>query len=160
MKQSILDILIYLFEHYMDDESEFGLDHEVIGVELREAGFDPMQVNKAFEWLEGLALQQAGNSEDRAQALNSIRVYTCQEANKLDLESRGFLLFLEQVGVLDPRSRELVIDRLMALETDDIDLEQVKWVALMVLFNQPGQEEAFSWMEDLVMDEFNSAVLH
>jgi len=24
---------------------------------------------------------------------------------------------------------------------------------LMVLFNQPGQEAAFAWMEDLVFDE-------
>jgi Smg protein len=160
MKPSILDILIYLFEHYMDEESEYGLDHEVIGVELREAGFEPLQINKAFEWLEGLALQQSGSKEEKKQASNSIRVYTRHEVNKLDLESRGFLMFLEQVGVLDARSRELVIDRLMALETDDIDLEQVKWVALMVLFNQPGHEEAFSWMEDLVMDEYSSAVLH
>jgi Smg protein len=54
---------------------------------------------------------------------------------------------------LDPTTRELVIDRVMALETDDIDLDQLKWVVLMVLFNQPGHEAAFAWMEDLVFNE-------
>jgi Smg protein len=40
----------------------------------------------------------------------------------------------------------------MALEDDDIDLDQLKWVVLMVLFNQPGHESAYAWMEDLVID--------
>ena len=40
----------------------------------------------------------------------------------------------------------------MALESEDISLEQLKWVALLVLFNQPGQEAAFAWMHDLVYD--------
>ena len=30
--------------------------------------------------------------------------------------------------------------------------EDVKWVVLMVLFNQPGQEANYAWMEDLMFD--------
>ena len=41
----------------------------------------------------------------------------------------------------------------MALEEADIDLEEVKWVVLMVLFNQPGQEANYAWMEDLMFEE-------
>ena len=40
----------------------------------------------------------------------------------------------------------------MALKTDEFDLGQLKWVILMVLFNQPGEEAAYAWMEDLVFD--------
>ncbi len=40
----------------------------------------------------------------------------------------------------------------MALETGDVDLEQLKWVVLMVLFNQPGKEDVYAFMEDLVLD--------
>jgi Smg protein len=47
----------------------------------------------------------------------------------------------------------------MALDIDGIDLRQLKWVILMVLFNQPGKEAAFAWMEDIVMDDVN-AILH
>jgi Smg protein len=46
----------------------------------------------------------------------------------------------------------------MALDGDDIDLEKLKWVVLMVLFSQPGQETAFARMEDLVFDERPGAV--
>ena len=62
-------------------------------------------------------------------------------------------MFLEQTAVLDHNTREMVIDRVMALESEEIDLEQLKWVVLMVLFNQPGREAAYAWMEDLVFDE-------
>jgi len=75
-----------------------------------------------------------------------------QEVSRLDVECRGFLMFLEQAGILTPASRELVIDRLMALDEDEIDLDTLKWVVLMVLFSQPGQEEACAWMENLVFE--------
>ncbi len=70
----------------------------------------------------------------------SFRIYSDEECGKLDTECRGFLLFLEQMGVLDHATREMVIDRVMALDSEEVDLEQLKWVILMVLFNQPGQE--------------------
>jgi Smg protein len=76
----------------------------------------------------------------------------------LDLESRGFLMFLEQMGILTPSSRELVIDRVLALDANDVDIEQLKWVLLMVLFNEPGQEAAYAWMEDLVFDNIASTL--
>ena len=52
-----------------------------------------------------------------------------------------------------------LVDRLLALETPDIDVEQIKWVVLMVLFSQPGQELAYARMEDLVFEE-SAGALH
>mgnify|MGYP001379992511 CR=1 FL=1 len=77
----------------------------------------------------------------------------------LDAASRGYLLHLEQVGILKPQQRELVIDRLLALDNEEIDVEQTKWVVMMVLFSQPGQREAFAKMEDLVYAD-DSAWVH
>jgi Smg protein len=114
-----------------------------------EAGFPGHEVSKAFTWLEGLA-EQNEDALAGTQGVTSMRVYTSQECEKIDIESRGFLLFLEQVGVLDALNRELIIDRVMALDMEEFNLEQLKWVILMVLFNQRGQEEIFAWMEDVV----------
>jgi Smg protein len=60
---------------------------------------------------------------------------------------------------LQPAQRELVIDRLLALDHDEIDVEQAKWVVMMVLFSQPGQQEAYAKMEDLVFAD-DSAWVH
>jgi Smg protein len=62
-------------------------------------------------------------------------------------------MYLEQIGILSPMHRELVIDRLMALDAAEIDVEDIKWVVLMVLFSQPGEEAAYARMEDLVFEE-------
>lgn len=153
MKESVFDILMYLFENYMNDESELDQDRDELKDELLEAGFRHNEIHKAFEWLEGLVELQGDPGELPLQHPLALRIYSDQECAKLDTDSRGFLLFLEQMGVLDPISRELVIDRVMALDSDDVDLDQLKWVVLMVLFNQPGREAAFAWMEDLVLDE-------
>lgn len=158
MKEDILEVLMYLFENYMNDEIEFDTDEESLRTELEQAGFHKTEISKAFVWLEGLAGLQ-DSSEPLAFNAKSIRIYTDVEVEKLDLDSRGFLMFLEQTGVLDHNTREMVVDRVMALESEEIDLEQLKWVVLMVLFNQPGREAAYAWMEDLVFDE-SPGVLH
>ena len=48
--------------------------------------------------------------------------------------------------------------RAMALESEDFDLDQMKWVVMMVLFNQPGEEAAYTWMEDLVLDSMTGSL--
>jgi Smg protein len=154
MKEDVLDVLMYLFENYMDDDISMEADPESLKTQLSEAGFLSTEINKAFTWLEDLSVLQEDAEAHPSHAGRSIRVFSPTEEKKLDVECRGFLIFLEQMGVLNTASRELVIDRIMALETPDIDLSQVKWVVLMVLFNQPGLEEAFTWMENMVMEEF------
>lgn len=156
MKENMFDVLMYLFEHYyMEDESRPAPDREMLQTELLEAGFPPAEVNQAFDWLEGLANQQNLPLQEPLNTANSIRVFSREECERLDTESRGFLLFLEQMGILTATSRECVIERAMALDTVDFDLEQLKWVVLMVLFNQPGEEAAYAWMEDLVFDSLS-----
>jgi len=57
-------------------------------------------------------------------------------------------MYLENAGVLDAHRREMVIDRVMALDNQPVDLDDLKWIILMVLFTQKGQEANFAWMEN------------
>src|SRR5699024_420085 len=83
-----------------------------------------------------------------------VRVYAGPELDQLDNDRRGFLMLLEQHGVLDAGQRALVLDRGMALDQDDVDLARLNWVVLMVLFDQPGSDAASAWMEtQMFMDE-------
>lgn len=151
MKENMFDVLMYLFEHYyMDDESELSPDRESLHSELVEIGFPAAEINQAFEWLEDLSKQKP--VIEAPYTSSALRVFSDRENERLDAESRGFLLYLEQMGILTPSAREHVIDRVMALDTEDFDIGQLKWVILMVLFNQPGAEAAYAWMEDLVFD--------
>jgi len=156
MKETVMDVLMYLFDNYIEEEVEFSPDQESLKIQLKEAGFGGQQVDKAFDWLEGLALRKESNISVHLTDTKSLRLFNDNEIAKLDADCRGFLLYLEQADVLSVSERELVIDRVMALETDDIDLQKLKWVVLMVLFNQPDKEAAIAWMEDIVMDNINA----
>jgi Smg protein len=82
-----------------------------------------------------------------------MRIFTEEEQTRLDLDSRGLLVFLEQNEILTQRARELVIERALALDTPYISEEELKWIVLLVLMNQPGQETAFARMEDMVYND-------
>jgi len=159
MKEGVLDILIYLFENYFDADSDEGIepDRETLQQELEHAGFPATEVERALGWLEELAADPTRLHP--TPTTRAIRVFAALEQARLDTDCRGYLVHLEQVGILSPTQRELVIDRLMALDGDEIDIEKLKWVVLMVLFSQPGQETAFSRMEDLVFED-RSGALH
>jgi Smg protein len=151
MKENVLDVLMYLFENYFYDEPDEEPDRDGLEESLHLAGFSNGEIDKAFEWLDELA-EQRYQPEFAMRAEQPIRVFIDSETERLDTDCRDFLIYLSNVGILDPQRRELVIDRLLALESDEITLEDVKWVVLMVLFNQPGQEANYAWMEDLMFD--------
>jgi Smg protein len=148
----MMDILMYLFETYIHSDVELMVDQDELEEELLRAGFHQDEIYKALDWLEGLAALQ--NSDTRPAftvgAATSARIYTQSEMRRLDVTCRGFLLLLEQIKVLTPETREMVIDRVMGLETHDLQLDDLKWVILMVLFNVPGNENAYTQMEELL----------
>lgn len=157
MKENVLDVLMYLFESYVDAEEEPEPDQNELRDELSRAGFADSEIDRALDWLDGLAENQDVLTVS-PQGGRGTRIYNDVEHERLDAACRGFITYLEQIGILSPPQREILIDRLLALETPDIDVEQIKWVVLMVLFSQPGQELAYARMEDLVFDESGGAL--
>lgn len=156
----MFDILMYLFENYIHSETEIFVEQSELTDELLRAGFNHREIYKALDWLEQLADLQ---HSDECPYLNrvpgkSVRIYTQQECDKLDLTCRDFLMFLEQISVIDTTTREMVIDRIFALDKEIIELDDLKWVVLMVLFNVPGKEIAYAQMEDLLFEEQNGTI--
>jgi Smg protein len=157
MKENVLDVLLYLFETYVDAEEEPDTDQNELRNELVRAGFGDPEIDRALDWLDGLTDHQ-DSLVYNAQTENGMRIYGDIEQERLDSSCRGYIIYLEQIGILSPPQREILIDRLLALDSPDIDVEQIKWVVLMVLFSQPGQETAYARMEDLVFEEGAGAI--
>ncbi len=157
MKENVLDVLMYLFETYIDAEEEPEPDQNELRDELTRAGFGDSEIDRALNWLDGLT-DNHDSLRYNSQTGNGTRIYNDFELQRIDVAGRGFVTYLEQIGILSPTQREILIDRLLALESPDIDVEQIKWVVLMVLFSQPGQEMAYARMEDLVFEEEGAAV--
>lgn len=150
MDNTVFDILIYVFDHYMLEELPASAERESIARELTSAGFGNASVERALDWLADLAEERSRpNMSDHTRAM---RVFNEVELARLPVECRGMLYQLEHTGILTAHQREIVIDRLLALDAEELDIDKLKWVALMVLSSQPGEEAAYARMEDLVFD--------
>jgi Smg protein len=152
MTGSVLDILIYVFDRYMLDEAPEVPEREELARDLAYVGFTHANVERALDWLADLACVRERALLDSSidASAPAVRIFSEAELVRLSTECRGFLLTLERLGVLLPLQREIVIDRMLALDADELDTEQLKWVVLMVLSSQPGQDLAFQRLEDLV----------
>lgn len=159
MKENMLDVLLYLFEHCIEEGRDVAHDEEALKRMLKDAGFEQTEINKAFTWLEDLVQQREAQGGNAAPAERySFRVFSAQESGKLDKQCRGFLASLEQSDVLTPLTREIIIERAMAVDMDELDIERFKWIVMMVLANQPGVEHSYDWVETLVSDSMEHAV--
>ncbi len=149
MKTQVMDLLQYLFQGFQEQAVITLENNQRLVDELQQAGFSRQEIEAALNWIDGLI---DASSSDFVPLLDDqhTRIYHPFELQTLSLESRGFLCFLEQTGILDSHSREAVIDRAVALDTGyPIDLDQLKWVVGMVLFNIPGKEGAAIWLENI-----------
>ncbi|MEO0369268.1 MAG: DUF494 domain-containing protein, partial [Pseudomonadota bacterium] len=153
MKEDMLEVLMYLFENYIVDGVKFEPSQDELAKELAGAGFQSDEIAKAFIWLEEL-LQICEQSDNPTitQGSYSIRVYSAEERACLTLEGQTLLDRLVNLGILDFFSRETVIDRVMAIDSTEMDIDHIRWVVLMVLSNQPGFAEIAEWAEVIVTE--------
>ncbi|MCU7938028.1 MAG: DUF494 domain-containing protein [gamma proteobacterium symbiont of Bathyaustriella thionipta] len=153
MNTEVLDILMYLFETYLDNEESEIPSEESIRNELDKIGFQETKVTKAFDWLDDLSVLKDDFAYKDELESHSIRLFSPFEMDKLDKDARGILLHMFELGVISPGQRELIIDKALALDIAHIDQEQMKWVVLMVLFNLPDAVGAFTWVQDLLYED-------
>lgn len=156
---TMFEVLMFIFENYMDSNISLKTDNHTIVFELEKVGFTHYEIDCALDWLEGLNRFQTAVESAPMLANHSLRHFLPEESEQLGIEGRGFLLYLEQLRILDPVTREIVIDRLMALDGRDVDIGRIRWVVLMVLFSQPDKKSALSLLQDMILsDAFD--VLH
>ena len=149
---SVLKVLIYVYDHYMlVDPADVPERHHMLA-DLQKRGFSVSEVVQAMEWLSALVGDQRGSpgAVDPEPDHGGLRVFADGELSRLSPDSRAFLMLLDRQHVLTPRQRELVIERALALDVDEVDVEQLKWVVLLVLSSQPGQELAFARFESVM----------
>ncbi|HSI96318.1 MAG: DUF494 family protein [Methylophilaceae bacterium] len=142
----MFEVLVYLFENYF--EADIHPDQHTLAKELSAAGFEDADINGAFDWFDAL---EAMSQQANIASSGVLRIYSEIETKKISSDSLGFLMFLEQAGVLNPAQRELVIDRAMALP-EAISLEETKWIVLMALWTQ-GKAGDYLFVEDALFSD-------
>ena len=158
MTNNILDVLTFMFDilfESAEQDSAQEVDDELLKSHLSDAGFDIDRIEKALNWLENIAALQDGKIAVFDTTHNSMRIYNEVEKNKLDAKSRGFIMFMENMGQLSASQREIVIDQVMSLEDSKLTIDHLKWVVMMVIGNSIESSVSAQWIESVVFDDDN-----
>lgn len=141
----MFEILVYLFENYAHVEACPA--PEQLARKLSAAGFEEEDISAALEWLSGLeAISEALPARIEPQQ-SSFRCYAAEETARLGPECRGFITFLESAGVVNAATREMIIERAMALPETKLSLAKFKVIVLMVLWSR------HETMDTLILEE-------
>lgn len=154
MKEDVLDVLLYIFENFQDEESNHIRANDSLIEALEDVGFSDGEIKGAIDWLDGLVEATSDSFKPSNTTSASVRVFSPKEQHQFSVRTQGAILFFEQIGVLDMHAREMVIDRMMALgpqEDERTELDRLRWVVMMVLYNMPDRDAEFAWVEHLDM---------
>jgi Smg protein len=149
----MFDILVYLVENYFHS-GDFP-DAETISKRLSAAGFEDDDISEALTWLSGFEQTEHGTTYPAFNGSRGFRVYADEELSSLTTEARGFILFLEDSEIITAPQRELIVERILAIAEPGVDLEKIKLIVLVVLWNQQQPVEGLV-LELLASHDYSS----
>lgn len=155
----MFEIILYLFESCVDNQG-FHTDPDQLSDELSKVGFANHEIQQVFQWLAGFAEFEEQSSPIQDLDSNNTRIYSAAEIRKLGHEGIGFITHLEQCGVLSANSRELLLDRTMAIQEPRIDLDQLKWLVFIIIFYLYNEHRDLSLVENIVFDSISVENMH
>lgn len=136
MRESVIDVLFYLFDDLLDDDVSAQADVEEMADQLNRAGFASEDVGRAMTWFSELSsLNQDQLSETERPPL--LRIFSEREAVYIDQHGQNYLLGLLRRGVINNALLEKIIERALALE-EPLEERTLRWVAAMVVLNIYG----------------------
>lgn len=146
MKEAVLEVLLYLLDKpaLLAKANQGVTNSEII-----------KPIAKDEETLNQLAALADRYKQSLQNPLSALRVFTPEECQKLDSNSRGFILFLEHCGILNNHSREWIIEHAMAYP-HPVSLEQLPWITALVLLNYSHLSK--EWLSLLLSLETQSSV--
>lgn len=148
----VLQVLMYFFDKIENDLPANPDDHHLVS-ELKELGIPLERIHQVLAWMADL-IEPNGQIEEYPlqNSPTGIRIFSTVECLHLSRKYRGFLLTLEQIGVLSATTRELVLDQLLQIHPENINIAKIKWVVLGILCKQPDKTAA-ACMERYLLSE-------
>ncbi len=135
MKERIFDILVWLMSE-MQRKAVGDIDL----TDLRDRGYTQSEINAAFSWIEEhiIPFGTSGATRSAHPHAGSRRVFHAAEKLLLSTEGQGYLIQLSELGLLDDKDFEAVIDRVMASGYDTVTVEELRGIVATVLTAKTG----------------------
>lgn len=135
MKERVVEILMLLMSEIESNKrlSEIDLD------DLKRKGYSQSEISAAFSWLyDNMQVQDGVVVRGVNASAESRRVLHEAEKIILSTEAQGYLMQLCEVGLLDNRDLENIIERTMMSGMEKLSVEEIREIAAAVLFAKPN----------------------
>lgn len=131
MKERVVEILVFLMSEMRQDKQL----HEIDLAPLRDRGYTTSEISAAFSWLyDNIGSGHAEALPAASAGLGSRRILHEAERMVFSTEAQGYLIQLVELGLLDDRDLEAVIDRAMNSGYAGLTVQEVREVVAAVLF--------------------------
>ena len=145
----MFEILVFIFENYIAHHAL--PDDDVMTQELSAAGFNQKDIQGAVGWFQEMKSMLTQPSVTYSHQHSATRILTDSELKKISIESISFVLFLQQANVINDVERDLIIDRAMALKQGQVNIEEMRWITMIALWNE-GREKDYLFVEDALFN--------
>lgn len=151
----MFEVLVFMFENYFAHHAL--PDNDIMAQELSAAGFEQHDIAGAFDWFEEMKIMQIAPPAIYSHKHSGLRIFSDIELKKINTESIGFILFLQQANVINDVERDLIVDRAMALKQKEITIEEMRWITMIALWNE-GREKDYLFVEDAMFNPRGLAI--
>lgn len=146
LENKAIDIIIYLAQYVKDDQSKVGNLIEALK-DLRELGFSENEIKRAYLWFLNRLPKFLRSHKEKCNLCSWLKGFKDENFTP---ESYGFLYQMEELGVLNGKEIELLIQKSLALGKQKIEIQTVKNLANILLFSDSSireQSADFLWTD-------------
>jgi Smg protein len=143
MVNRLIDLVVLvaeLSEHKGKSLKE--LDEELLG-----RGYSLKEIEQAMFWLS--SQRRSALSAMPASARTAHRVLSPWEAMCLDSDAYGYLLHLQNLGIIDQEQFEQIVTRILPIGGEKLPLGELKTLAGSIIFNLGAEDHEGEAMEGL-----------
>jgi uncharacterized protein Smg (DUF494 family) len=135
MKEKLVELLVHIMSEM---QANSPLNEADLGA-LKEKGYTASEISEALSWLhDNRKLDSGMITVRRPSSTGSRRVFHEVEKQAFTTESQGYLIQLRELGLLDDRDVEIVIERAMMTGYERLSVEEVREIVASLLFGKGG----------------------
>jgi uncharacterized protein Smg (DUF494 family) len=137
MKEKVVELLIYIMSEIQDNKRISDIDL----ADLKTRGYTPSEISAAFSWIyENSELNQQRPAPSAPAGEGSRRILHEAEKSVLGIESQGYLIQLRELGLLDEKDFETVIERAMMAGYEKLSVPELREIVASALFARGGDD--------------------
>lgn len=130
MTTKVVEVLAKILDGLNKD---FSLE-DVNSILNKEKQFDKQTVSAAFSLVyDKIAINKSSNNIEMDKSSKGLRIFNDLEIEEIGLENYNYLLHIQNIGLIDTKDLEILIEQILLYPTSNITLDDINWLILVSL---------------------------